>query len=352
MPSFDPDTLLLPIAEDDPAGPDMEYDPAYLAVLRAAEGTPERRMGNTLVAAEEPDWRRVRDLAAELLTRSKDLRVAVLLTRALLRIQGLTGLHGGLTLIKGLLDKYWDGIHPQLDPDDNNDPTARVNCLVDLCDREHLLDALRSTPLVHSRVFGPLAYRDIEIAEGRASAPADGRTLDEAAVNGAFQDCEIDDLKEAATAAAGSLGRIRDIATVLDERIRADQTPDLDPLIGLLSAIDGVLHAHLSQRLPQGAGSADGETGVGPNATSPGEGPQQAVSPQAASGQISSREDVVRAIDRICDYYSRNEPSSPVPLLLLRARRLATGSFVDIVRDLAPDALAQIEKVCGLNNEP
>ena len=61
---------------------------------------------------------------------------------------------------------------------------------------------------------------------------------------------------------------------------------------------------------------------------------------------------MVRAIDRICDYYSRNEPSSPVPLLLLRARRLATGSFVDIVRDLAPDALAQIEKVCGLNNEP
>jgi type VI secretion system protein ImpA len=60
---------------------------------------------------------------------------------------------------------------------------------------------------------------------------------------------------------------------------------------------------------------------------------------------------VVRAIDRICDYYSRNEPSSPVPLLLLRARRLATGSFVDIVRDLAPDALAEIEKVCGLTSE-
>jgi hypothetical protein len=30
---------------------------------------------------------------------------------------------------------------------------------------------------------------------------------------------------------------------------------------------------------------------------------------------------------------------------------LATGSFVDIVRDLAPGALAEIEKVCGLEEE-
>jgi type VI secretion system protein ImpA len=35
----------------------------------------------------------------------------------------------------------------------------------------------------------------------------------------------------------------------------------------------------------------------------------------------------------------------------LRAQRLATGSFVDIVRDLAPDALGEIEKVCGLNKD-
>ncbi len=68
MASIDPDTLLQPIAEDDPGGPDLEHGPAYLAAFRAAEGTPERQMGDTLVAAEEPDWRQVRDLAAELLT--------------------------------------------------------------------------------------------------------------------------------------------------------------------------------------------------------------------------------------------------------------------------------------------
>ena len=55
----------------------------------------------------------------------------------------------------------------------------------------------------------------------------------------------------------------------------------------------------------------------------------------------------MRTLKLICDYYARSEPSSPVPLLLKRAQRLATGSFLDILRDLAPDALTQVEKVLG-----
>jgi type VI secretion system protein ImpA len=38
-----------------------------------------------------------------------------------------------------------------------------------------------------------------------------------------------------------------------------------------------------------------------------------------------------------------------VPLLLKRARRLVTGDFVEILRDLAPDALPQVNKICGLD---
>lgn len=343
--------LLQPVSDDEPAGPDQEYHPTYLAAFRAAEGTSSRQMGDTVVAAEEPDWRHVGDLAVGLLSQSKDLRVAVLLTRALLRVQGLAGLNEGLALVHGLMDRYWQGLHPQLDPDDDNDPTARVNCLLDLCDREHLLDALRCTPLVRSRVFGPLAYRDIEIAEGRASAPPGAKALDLAAVNGALQDCDLDALKEATSAAAGALGRARAILAALGERIRTDQLPSLDPLAGLLSAIHKALQAHLVQRLPAGSLMAEGAGLLASSDQGAAHGPtldaQHPSVPEVTLDQIASRDDVVRAIDRICDYYARHEPSSPVPLLLQRARRLATGSFMDIVRDLAPDALAQIEKVCG-----
>jgi type VI secretion system protein ImpA len=71
----------------------------------------------------------------------------------------------------------------------------------------------------------------------------------------------------------------------------------------------------------------------------------------AAVGDIRSREDVLRALDAICSYYSRNEPSSPVPLLLERCKRLVTMSFVDIVKDMLPEALTAIQTIAGTRNE-
>jgi type VI secretion system protein ImpA len=346
MSPLDLDSLLKPISDGEPAGPNLEYDPSFLSAFRTAAGSPGRQMGSTVVAGEEPDWRAACELAAGLLTRTKDLRVAVLLTRALLRVQGLLGLDLGLTLIHGLVERYWDELYPQLDPDDDNDPTIRVNILLDLCSHEHLMHALRITPLVRSRVFGPLSYRDIEIAEGRASAPSDTKALDSAAVHGAFMDCDLEELQASASVAAGALKRVNALSDALGERIRLDQMPSFDPLSELLVGINRSLSAYLAERLPQGSAKAAEDEAPGSEAA-----PAERSSRGATVGEIASRDDVVRTIDRICDYYSRYEPSSPVPLLLLRAQRLATGSFVDIVRDLAPDALGEIEKVCGLNKE-
>jgi type VI secretion system protein ImpA len=66
------------------------------------------------------------------------------------------------------------------------------------------------------------------------------------------------------------------------------------------------------------------------------------------SGDISRREDVLMMIERICGYYVRVEPSSPVPLLLQRAKRLVTMDFIEIVRDLADQGLAQVGNVAGI----
>ena len=65
------------------------------------------------------------------------------------------------------------------------------------------------------------------------------------------------------------------------------------------------------------------------------------------SGEINSREDVVHVLDKICLYYERCEPSSPIPLLLQRSKRLVSANFMDIVRDLAPEGLAQVENLRG-----
>jgi type VI secretion system protein ImpA len=62
---------------------------------------------------------------------------------------------------------------------------------------------------------------------------------------------------------------------------------------------------------------------------------------------VTSREDVARLLDRIREYYERHEPSSPLPLLLARCKRLVSASFLDIVRDVAPSAVSQVDILRG-----
>ena len=55
----------------------------------------------------------------------------------------------------------------------------------------------------------------------------------------------------------------------------------------------------------------------------------------------------MRRLDELCDYYTRNEPSSPVPLLLRRAQRLVGMSFMDLLKDLAPGGISELQVVSG-----
>jgi type VI secretion system protein ImpA len=65
------------------------------------------------------------------------------------------------------------------------------------------------------------------------------------------------------------------------------------------------------------------------------------------SGPIQSREDVIRSLDQVCDWYARNEPSSPVPLLLRRAKRLVNKSFLEAVQDLSPSGVTEVQTIAG-----
>ena len=136
------ESLLSPISEARPSGDDLEYDPAFTALEADARPKEEQQFGDTVIPAVEPEWRVLIGNATELLGRSKDVRVAVLVLRAATRTQGIAGFSLGLTLLLELLERFWDTIHPQLDADDDNDPTMRLNALAPLGDRAAALAAL------------------------------------------------------------------------------------------------------------------------------------------------------------------------------------------------------------------
>jgi type VI secretion system protein ImpA len=64
-------------------------------------------------------------------------------------------------------------------------------------------------------------------------------------------------------------------------------------------------------------------------------------------GAINSREDVIRALDAICAYYARNEPSSPIPMFMERSKKLVMMSFVDLIKELVPEGLSKVDMLRG-----
>ena len=71
----------------------------------------------------------------------------------------------------------------------------------------------------------------------------------------------------------------------------------------------------------------------------------------AGSGMLVEGQDVMKALDRICEFYAKTEPSSPVPLLLKRAQRMAGMNFLEIINDLTPDSIHQVNLVAGIKPE-
>lgn len=306
---------------------------------RAAQGKPEQQFGGTIVPAEEPNWKEVSAKALDLLGRTKDLRVAMHLSQAALNTEGFSAFCECMALVRGYINRYWDTMHPRLDPDDGLDPTLRVNLIMSLCDQQTTLRYVRKAPLVSSRVLGRFGLRDVQIATGEIPVPPNLETPPTtAAIDGAFTECDLEELKNTAKSVRDAAEHVVAIETDLTQKVGSGNAVGLSALVTDLKSADALLTEQLKRRgvfenPPEGAAAgADGEA---------------AAAAKALSGEILSREDVVRALDKICEYYARQEPSSPLPLLLVRAKRLVTLGFLEIIEDVVPDALPQARTIMG-----
>jgi type VI secretion system protein ImpA len=335
--------MLADISAASPCGDDLEYDSDFLALEQVVNGKPEVQFGETMVAATPPDWKLAEALSLDLLAKGRDLRVAVHLARALLNRRRFDGFAEGLALVEGLLEQRWDHVYPQLDPDDDNDPTARVNALAALVEPSGMLVDVRDAPLASSRAHGVVSLRDIESATGEVPLAKGVEAPSLSSIDAMIADAH-EDAAAAHAALLAALHSAMRIETVLTERVGAARSIDLSPLTRLLRRAADFLGERVDIAGGSAEASASGEVVTGERA---------GVAPAAVplSGDITDRQDVIRMIDKICAYYERHEPSSPVPLLLQRARRLVDKNFMEILQDLAPEGMSQARQVGGIENE-
>jgi type VI secretion system protein ImpA len=121
-----------------------------------------------------------------------------------------------------------------------------------------------------------------------------------------------------------------------------DAAPKFEALLIPLRQMDSELRARVAARQP--VSETEGAAG-------PGSGPSAAGTTPAVlsiGGAINSRQDAIRALDAVAEFFRTSEPSSPVPLFLERAKRLVSKDFLEVLADIAPDGIPQARSAGGL----
>ncbi len=328
---MDTDKLVQPLSEAQPCGANLE-DTQLLASFDAF-----RVFGQPTPLPAELDWREVRKHSLEALAESKDLRLLAHLAAAELRIDGLKSFIDVLAVAESWLTAYWAQVYPLVD----DDAILRRNALNGLADPMAVLDALRRIPLVAHRQLGAVNFRNLEIAGGRMTA-AEGEPAGpgEDQIRAVFSGTPSDELLALSAQLQRALEALKKIAGTMSEQGGGTEAV---PEFGALESIVAKMSTALKPYLPV-EGAAAGEGGEG-GATGDITGPAG-----GAPGVIRTREDAVRVLGMVADYFRRTEPSSPVPIFIDRAKRLVSMDFLKLIEDVAPDALGEVKRLGGIKD--
>jgi len=352
-PLIDFEALLAPIPGENPAGVALRYAGDY-DELKALLPKPDRDALES--GGQAGQWPKLVQLASKKLReRSKDLTIAGWLTEALVHQHGFAGLRDGLILIRRLLEEYWEGVYPLPDEGDLEVRAAPLHALLE----KNAPLWIGEIPLAPAPILDPETDETVpvtynlwhaiavaQMADKKPLAPAMDEAMHSAPAD--FLRQRYEDLQEAKEA----LVALRD---VMDAQL-GDAAPGIAAVQDALERCQGRLSAALTRRGISVGGPADEEASEGgeePGELEPASGQAWVGGNGAGAGPIRSREDALRRLSEVADFFRRTEPHSPVPYLIHRAIRWSRLSFEQLLVELVKDESARYEilRTLGLGSE-
>lgn len=326
--------ILAPVSQEAPCGDnlyeDMGYEVQFARLVNAGLGIAvESFVDGQQLASSGPSgylaWSQLQEQLVDLFRQTKHLDMLYLLALTQGHLEGMAGLAEGLDFVNVLLARQWDAIHPA---ESEGDYEFRQDCLgkLESADFANSLGPLiiadgkqlgkhTFAAWLAAKKAGPEELKTIELA--LAETIKDKPTFyDELAT-------QLNELQESMTRLA---------LTVKDHFVSFRLSfktlkPRLAEIAEILSAFSSVALEGIEGGSPQG------------NTANPSANPNP--------DQINSREDVVKTLAKIILFYNKHEPTSPVPIMLERAQRVATMNFKEIVSEFNLSGSPSIQDVLG-----
>lgn len=324
----DVEALLAPVSEGNAVGDDLSYDSERQVIEQAFETSASGGAANE----GEVSWRDIVGLVESQSARTKDLWLAGYLTRAGARMGRIDVVARGAQYLAGLLDRYWEKVHPQLDDYGFQGRKAPLESLTRLGD---FLNPLRNAILVRHPRLGEYSSNDIE----RFSKGGDAEEG-----YGMFRAAMAEVKPEELEAVVAELDEVKSgfvrADAIMTQNAGSDTSVNFQPTYEALASMRKALISFLP-----GAEAPEDEAAAGGDAGGYGGGGGGGRAP----GSVESRDDVIRMLDTIADYYRRKEPTSPVPLALKRAREWVTLDFLQVLEDIAPGSMDEARRVLTSN---
>lgn len=338
--------LLAPLPGHSSTGEDMSFSTEFDALDEARrEDDPSLDQGEWVTTLKVADWRRVIDIATNLLTqRTKDLRVAARYAEANGRLHGFGGLAEGLQLAAGLLDAYPDTLHPLPEGGDAEERAGALGWLI-----QRALDVLKTAPLLQGD-GSALSWDDHERARAAGARGEDSEPHEHAALAVAWD----------AAARSTPLSRLdatRDALDALDQAIRAlDRAADTvlgadAPSFRLLRELHERIHHLVSRLILERGGNTGALVSQAPANDAPAHTAHAPVTHHAPrQAGAMTRADAVAMLTQVAEYFRQTEPHSPVAYLADKAASWANMPLHDWLRQVVKDdsALAHIDELLGV----
>ncbi|HXB27837.1 MAG TPA: type VI secretion system protein TssA [Gemmatimonadaceae bacterium] len=320
--------LLAPIPGDAPAGADLRYAPTYTQLTEARREEDDAPQG---------EWKRTRKVAEydvvvkvatdALATKSKDLMIAAWLTEALTRREGFAGLAYGLDLVRGLIDKYWDGVFPLIDEGDLGLRVRPLNWI-----GSGLEPSVKAVPLnraghdfITYTLSRQLGYESAVSSDNTKKAARqkeiDGGKVPPEEFDKSFEGTPKAWYKQLVAALGKSQASLAALDAQGNEKF-GDDAPSFGKLQSALEAVHHLASQLLEKKLladpdpPEVVAAEAAAAAVASGAPAPAEG-----APRVMSAEPTDINDATMRVVSAARWLRKNSPSNPASYLLLRGLR-------------------------------